>query len=87
METTYVPAIFESGILRPLAPLDLEEQEQVDIAVVRTAVSGEESDDSYAPNILAEADATVTLEQLQRALAKIPDSLVDDFVSQRDERF
>ncbi len=87
MDTTFVPAIFESGILRPLAPLDLEEQEQVDIAVVRAAANSEESEDSYVPNIMAEADATVTLEQLHRALAKIPDSLVDDFINQRDERF
>jgi predicted DNA-binding antitoxin AbrB/MazE fold protein len=87
METNYVAAVFESGLLRPLAPLDLKEHEQVDIAIVRTASAGEQSDDSYLPEIASEADMTVTLEQVQQALAKIPGSLVEDFARERDERF
>jgi predicted DNA-binding antitoxin AbrB/MazE fold protein len=87
MQTNYVPAIFESGMLRPLAPLDLNEHEQVDIAIVRAVTAVEESDESYLPIIAAEADVAVTLEQVQRALAKIPGSLVEDFARQRDERF
>ena len=59
----------------------------MDIAIFRVAAVGEDSDEALRANISAEADATVTLEQLQRALAKIPGSLVDDFASQRDERF
>ena len=87
MQTNYFPAIFESGILRPLAPLDLKEHEQVDIAIVRATETTEEPDDNYLPVIADEADTTVTLEQVQRALAKIPGSLVEDFTRQRDERF
>jgi predicted DNA-binding antitoxin AbrB/MazE fold protein len=86
MQTTYIPAIFESGMLRPLAPLDLNEHERVDIAIVRSAAISEESDESYLPVVAAEADASVTLEQVQQALAKIPGSLAEDFERQRDER-
>ncbi len=87
MQTNYVSAVFESGMLRPLAPLDLNEHEQVDIAIVRAATAVEESDESYVPIIAADADATVTHEQVQQALAKIPGSLVEDFACHRDERF
>jgi len=87
METQYVPAIFESGILRPLAPLDLNEHERVEVAVIRVASAVEESDDDYVPNIVGEADPTITLEQVQQALTNLPGSLVEDFAHQRDERF
>ena len=33
METKYVPAVFEGGKLRPLAPLDLNEHERVEVAI------------------------------------------------------
>ncbi len=87
MSTNYVPAVFESGTLRPLVPLNLQEHEQVDIAIVRSAKTGDEPDEGYLPAIASEADATVTLEEVQRALAKIPGSLLDDFTRERDERF
>ena len=78
METKYVPAIFESGKLRPLMPLDLHQQERVELAVIRSPFADEDSDEGYVPLIAAEADATVTLEQVQQ-LAKIPGSLAEDF--------
>jgi Protein of unknown function DUF104 len=87
METQHVPAIFEAGKLLPLVPLNLEEHERVELTVVRAAAASEQSDDDYVPLIVAEADPTVTLEQVQQALAKIPGSLVDYFARERDERF
>jgi predicted DNA-binding antitoxin AbrB/MazE fold protein len=87
MQTKYVPAIFEGGELRPLAPLDLHEQEQVEVAVIRALHGEEDTDEGYMPLIAAEADPSVTLEEVQRALAKIPGSLAEDFVRERDDRF
>jgi hypothetical protein len=87
METQHVLAIFEAGKLLPLVPLDLEEHERVELTVVRTAAPSAQSDDDYIPLIVAEADPTITLEQVQQALAKIPGSLTDDFARERDERF
>jgi predicted DNA-binding antitoxin AbrB/MazE fold protein len=84
MESKYVPAIFEAGMLRPLAPLDLDEHERVEVAIVRAA---DAADDNYLPNIVADADSSVTLDQVHSALAKIPGSLVEDFSRERDERF
>jgi len=87
METRYVPAIFEAGKLRPLEPLDLHEQERVEVGVIRAPFADEDTDEGYVPVIAAEADPTVTLEQVQRALAKIPGSLAEDFARERDDRF
>ncbi len=87
MESKLIPAIFESGKLRPLEPLDLNEQERVEVAIVRAMETPAEAEDDYQPEIAAVADATVTLEQVHQALAKIPGSLADDFARERDERF
>lgn len=82
-----VPAIFEAGKLLPLEPLDLQEHERVELTIVRHSVVGDDTDEEYVPLVAAEADSTVTLEQVQQALSKIPGSLVEDFARERDERF
>ena len=40
----------------------------------------------YADECAAEADPTVTLEEVRTMLSKIPGSMVDDFRRERDER-
>ena len=45
----------------------------------------EETD--YTPLIADEGDPSVTWEQVQSLLAKLPGSLSDDFDRERDERF
>jgi hypothetical protein len=40
----------------------------------------------YMQDCQAEADPTVTLEAVRKALAKIPGSMSDDFSAERDER-
>jgi predicted DNA-binding antitoxin AbrB/MazE fold protein len=87
MEAQYIPAIFESGKLCPLTPLDLHEHERVEVAILRSEATVEASDEDYVPNIVQEADSSVTLEQVQAALAGIPGSLVEDFAREREERF
>ena len=76
-------AIYEDGVLRPLDPLPLPEKRVVDLLVSDPAspvrfVPAEE----YSPH----ADDKVTLEQVRRCLAKIPGSLVQDFVDERNGR-
>lgn len=87
METKHIPAIFEAGKLCPLEPLNLQEHERVELAVIRSGSAAEESDEDYLPDFVAEADFSVTLDQVQQALAKIPGSLAEDFARERDERF
>ena len=87
MGTQYIPAVFESGKLCPLTPLDLDEHERVEVAILRSGVAAEASDEDYVPHIVREADSSVTLEQVQAALAGISGSLVEDFAQEREERF
>jgi len=54
--------------------------------IVRAAPSVEGPDEDYVPNIVAQADPTVTLEQVHRALSKIPGSLAADFIAEREDR-
>ena len=85
METKHIPAVFEAGTFRPLVPIDLAEHEHMELTVVRAG--GEDAEENYIPALLLEANGNVTLGQVQEALAKIPGSLVEDFVRERDERF
>lgn len=43
-------------------------------------------DHEYMSACAAEADPNVTLESVRRALSKIPGTMTDDFIAERDER-
>ena len=88
METQHIQAVFEVGKLLPLQPLNLDEHERVEVTIVRSgsAASGSDESEVLFSSLLNAADDTITLEQVQRALAKINGSLVDDFARERDER-
>jgi hypothetical protein len=69
-----------------VSPLELDDEEVVSLTVER----GEEAeavDGAYLPLIAEEGDSTVTWAEVRAALAKLPTSLADDFVNERDERF
>jgi predicted DNA-binding antitoxin AbrB/MazE fold protein len=87
MEIQHVQAVFEAGKLLPLEPLSLDEHERVEITVMRASENAAGKDEGFASTLTNEADAAITLEQVQQALAKIPGSLVNEFASERDERF
>jgi predicted DNA-binding antitoxin AbrB/MazE fold protein len=87
METQHIQAIFEAGVLLPLQPLHLDEHECVEVTVVRATSGRPLADDALVSPLLSEADETVTLEQVQQAMSKIPGSLVGDFARERDNRF
>jgi predicted DNA-binding antitoxin AbrB/MazE fold protein len=67
-------AIYENGMLRPLVPLQLAEQERVKLTVKRDA---DESwlDVEYMDSCAAEADETITLESVRESLSKIKGSM------------
>jgi predicted DNA-binding antitoxin AbrB/MazE fold protein len=87
METQHVQAVFEAGKLLPLQPLQLNEHERVELTVVRSEVSAPLADEEFASILVNDADESITLEQVQQALAKMPGSLVEDFARERNERF
>ena len=78
-------AVYEQGVLRPLESLSLKEHQQVTVTVTDS-----EPDDwvdaTFLRYLETQADDSVTLEQVRAGLAKIPGSLVEDFIRERDER-
>jgi predicted DNA-binding antitoxin AbrB/MazE fold protein len=83
--TRSLQAIYEKGVLRPLEPLELKEQQQVTV-IVSDSDDGELVDRSFLRYLESEADESVTLEHVRSALAKIPGSMTDEFRKERDER-
>ena len=81
---TRIQAVYEKGVLRPLEPLALKEQQQVTVTV-----SDQEEDwldATFLRYLETQADESVTLEQVRSALSKIPGSMLEDFRRERKER-
>lgn len=77
-----VPAIFENGVLRPLAPLSLADHEQVTLTVKRSKRSEKTPEEEAA--LVARQRAA-----LMRSLAKIealPDEPLKDNFANDDDR-
>lgn len=83
-----VEAVYEKGVLRPLEPLDLTENERVTVTVTNGSrpLDDELLDTEFLAYCETQADDTVSLEAVRQALAKIPGSLADDIRAERDER-
>jgi predicted DNA-binding antitoxin AbrB/MazE fold protein len=81
---TEFKAIYENGVLRPLEPVPLRERQEVTLAISE----GEEEllDSEFLEVCRAGADASVSLQAVRDALAKIPGTLTDDIRAERDER-
>ncbi len=79
-----IEAIYEDGVLRPLEPLNLANHERVSVTV---ETPGEEDwmDQDFMEQAQQEADPSVTLDEVRRALSKIPKSLADTIIEERGE--
>jgi len=84
--TKSLQAVYEKGVLRPLEPLGLAEHQEVTVTLSEPG-DGDWLDAAFLGYLERQADDSVTLEQVRAALAKIPGSMVDDFRSERDDRF
>ncbi|MFL5343043.1 MAG: antitoxin family protein, partial [Gemmataceae bacterium] len=84
--TRSVPAVYENGTFRPLEPVACHEQERV-LLTVESSGAAEESllDQEFLAYCETQGDDTVSLEDVRRALSKIPGSLNDDIRADRDE--
>ncbi len=85
-----VDAIYENGVLRPLEPLDLEEQQRVRI----TVSNGDNGDPladlldtKFMQRCARERSDAPGIEEVRRILSKIKGSMADVIISERDERF
>jgi predicted DNA-binding antitoxin AbrB/MazE fold protein len=69
-----VEAVYENGVLRPLAPLPLAEQEHVKLTVLRIADS-DWLDVEFMEACGRDADPSLSLEVVRASLAKIGGSM------------
>jgi predicted DNA-binding antitoxin AbrB/MazE fold protein len=75
-----IEAVYENGVLRPLEPLPLSEQEHVMVSVSR-GTEGDWLDAEFMDACAADADPSVTLQQVRSSLAKIRGSM-DEAIDQ-----
>ena len=77
--------MYESGVLRPVEPLHLDEHQLVSVIVLDDLPdAGLEFENPGRFEALA--DRSVTLEAVRSALSKIPGPMDADFLAERDER-
>lgn len=84
-----VDAVYENGLLRPLEPLDLLDSQRVRITVTTPEPSRSKRDMKLLERVRAEVAGLTeipSLEEVQRMLSVIPDSLTQDFVAEREDR-
>ena len=83
-----IEVVYENGVLRPIGPLPSELQEHQHLRV--TLDMPETSEDRLDAACLAaakrDADPTVSLEEVRKILAKVPGSLTQAVIAQREER-
>jgi predicted DNA-binding antitoxin AbrB/MazE fold protein len=86
--TKTIEAIYEHGVFKPVEPVPCKEREQVTLTIRTGGHQFEDWEDAdFYGHYAAEADESVTLEEVREALARIPGNLSDDIRRERDERF
>lgn len=87
--TTRVDAIYEHGVLRPLAPVDLTEAQRVTLLISESSNGASQLDRELVDRARAEVgemQQVPTIEEVRSVLSKIPGSLVDDVIAEREDR-
>lgn len=79
-----IDAIFEGGVLKPLEPLSLPESRRVTITVADIA-DEDWMDVEFMDACGADADPTISLDQVRAALSKIRGSMSDAVNQDRGE--
>ena len=74
-----INVVYENGVLRPLGPLPYPLEEHQHLTITIEGPSGR-------PDWLADADPSISLEDVRRALANIPGTLAQLVDEQREER-
>jgi predicted DNA-binding antitoxin AbrB/MazE fold protein len=86
-----VDAVYEDGVLKPLQPLGLAEHEHVSVTVFKAAPAqgSPRLDIAYLERLqkeLLHAGPPPGREEVRRRLSKIPGSMTEDFIAEREDR-
>ncbi len=80
--TKRIEAIYENGVLRPLEPVNLPEHHRV--IVTFNELEEDWLDTEFMDSCGADVKERVGLEEVRHILAKVPDSLAEAIVAERD---
>jgi predicted DNA-binding antitoxin AbrB/MazE fold protein len=86
-----VDAVYQNGILKPLQPLDLAENERVVVSITQKANGADvgQLDVDFVQDLrrrLANATPAPGWEEVRHRLSKIPGSMTADFIAEREDR-
>lgn len=81
-----VEAVYQHGVLKPLQPLDLAENEHVSLLVTPTTDQADVEFTRALRSTLQDAGPAPGLEEVRRRLSKIPGTLTADFIAEREDR-
>ena len=79
-----IDAVYENGLLRPLAPLHLADHEQVSVTV-ETAGGDDWLDHDALEWAKQEGDSSIPLDDVRQRLQKLNGSLSDLVIAERGE--
>jgi predicted DNA-binding antitoxin AbrB/MazE fold protein len=83
-----IEVVYENGVLRPLGPLppELQEHQRLTVTIDTPGALEDRLDAGCLAAAKREADPTVSLEEARRILAKVPSSLAQAVIAEREER-
>lgn len=84
----FIEVVYENGVLRPIGPLPAQLQERQHLRIT-LEMPGSIEDRLDAVCLVAakrDADPTVSLEEVRRILAKVPGTLTQAVMAEREER-
>jgi predicted DNA-binding antitoxin AbrB/MazE fold protein len=85
--TKSVKAIYENGVFRPLEPVSFKEQAILDLTVSDLSPATDDLlDTEFMRSCEAVADERVTIEQVRQILSRVPGSMAEDIIKNRDDR-
>lgn len=87
--TQQVNAVYENGVLRPLGPVNLSEQQEVQITIIDATPGFSQRDDEFLATTRAQvaaADRIPTLEEVRQVVKGMPGSLSQTIIDEREDR-
>jgi predicted DNA-binding antitoxin AbrB/MazE fold protein len=83
-----IQAIYEKGVLRPLEPLELEEQQRLRITIDNGDPLSDLLDTEFIEWCARKSEADVpSIEEVRQILSKIKGSMAEVIIAEREERF
>jgi predicted DNA-binding antitoxin AbrB/MazE fold protein len=83
-----IRAIYENGVLRPIEPLELEEQQSVRVTIDDGDPLGDLIDTEFMEWCARKSEGEVpSIEAVRQMLSKIKDSMTDVIIAGREEHF